>query len=805
MPEVALSVPNDARDATGWRHAIRLAPKILLLGFICYLSTEHLSTGLGFAHTLGPYHVSPLWPTGAILFAVLVVVPVRHWWAYTLAAYFTAVVYDARAGFPLSAQLFLVAALVEVFIAALGVRRVAGGLRAFDSVRNLALYLLVAVVLAPATSAFIGAFALAGGSYWFNWRVWALSEALAYLTLAPAFLAWIAGARSVRHVSLAQGIEACLIGGGLLAVSFTVFSWPAAGDSTVPALVYSPLPLLLWAALRFRPIGTNTCLLTIACVSIGSAVHRLGPFAVSAEADNVLSLQLFLITISVPVMLLAAAIEERRAQTKGLAESEARFRAMADTAPVLIWIAGSDKLCSFFNRGRLDFTGRRLEQELGDGWLQGVHPDDRDECLARRMAAFDARREFSLEYRLRRRDGEYRVILDRGVPRFAGDGEFLGYIGCGNDITERAQAEDRARLVLEAAPNAMIMVTQAGKITLINAAVEAVFGYARDELIGSPIEILIPDRFLPHHAAHRDDYFAAPKAGPLGAGLDLFGRRKDGREVPVEIGLTPIETSEGRFVLASIIDITERKRAELETQLHRSELAHVTRIATMGELATSLAHELNQPLTAILSNVQAAQRFLAADAPDLGMVREILADVVQDDVRAGEVIHRMRALLRNERPNVRALDVGELLRDVASLVHSDAILRNNRVALDVTPGLRPVRGDRIQLQQVVLNLLLNAFDAMKDCPANERHVVVRAAPDGAHVLRIAVRDRGAGVSRDALERIFEPFYTTKPGGLGMGLSISRSIVDAHGGRLWAENNTERGATFSFTLPAGAET
>ena len=180
-----------------------------------------------------------------------------------------------------------------------------------------------------------------------------------------------------------------------------------------------------------------------------------------------------------------------------------------------------------------------------------------------------------MEYRLRRHDGEYRWVLDRGVPRLAPDGTFLGYIGCGDDISERKLAQERPWQVLEAAPNAMIVVTQEGAITLVNAAVEAVLGYARDELIGNPVEMLIPERLRAHHPRHRKNYFAEPRVRAMGAGRELFGRRKGGGEIPIEIGLTPIATSEGLCALASIVDITARKAAELEAERHRAELAHV--------------------------------------------------------------------------------------------------------------------------------------------------------------------------------------------------------------------------------------
>ena len=372
-------------------------------------------------------------------------------------------------------------------------------------------------------------------------------------------------------------------------------------------------------------------------------------------------------------------ITDRKRAEESLRESEARFRTMADSAPVMIWVAGVDQLCTFFNKGWLDFTGRTLEQELGNGWLNGVHPEDVTRCVTTYSDAFNAQQEFRMEYRLRRHDGEYRWLLNQGTPRFESDGTFIGYIG-------------------------------------------------------------------------------------------------------------------------SCIDISERKRAEAEVLRHRDELAHVSRVSTMGELAASLAHELNQPLTAILSNAQAAQRFLSGKPSDIEEVRETLRDIVEDNKRAGEVIRRMRALAKKEEFDFNLLDLWEIIDEIVALVHSDAILRNVSMKIDIDPNLPQTAGDKIQLQQVLLNLLLNAFDAMKDSQMAEREVVVKAGLDGANMLKIMISDRGTGLTSDKLDKIFEPFYTTKREGLGMGLSISRSIIEAHGGRLWAENNQGSGATFSFTLP-----
>jgi signal transduction histidine kinase len=254
-------------------------------------------------------------------------------------------------------------------------------------------------------------------------------------------------------------------------------------------------------------------------------------------------------------------------------------------------------------------------------------------------------------------------------------------------------------------------------------------------------------------------------------------------------------------IIGLLLEHARRKRSETDLRHNREQLAHVTRVSTMGELAASLAHELNQPLTAILSNAQAAQRFLDANPAELKEVREILEDIVTDNSRAGEVIRRLRALVKKEELEFAPINIVTVINEVVQLLHSDGILRKIRVEVECQDGLPSVRGDRVQLQQVVLNLLINAFDAMKDETAKERNVKVRAKINGAGMIEVSVQDHGTGLTSDSLTQIFQPFYTTKREGLGMGLPISRSIIEAHGGRLWAENNTDPGATFYFTVLA----
>ncbi|WP_437840585.1 hybrid sensor histidine kinase/response regulator [Sorangium sp. So ce1153] len=254
--------------------------------------------------------------------------------------------------------------------------------------------------------------------------------------------------------------------------------------------------------------------------------------------------------------------------------------------------------------------------------------------------------------------------------------------------------------------------------------------------------------------------------------------------------------------LARELELT--RTAELKVQKAQDELAHLNRVSAMSELAASLAHELSQPLAAILSNAQAAERLLAHAPPDIAEARAALADIMADDRRAGQVIQRMRAMLRKGELSAAALDLDELIRDVVRLMASAALLAGTTVRIELAPGLPRVRGDRIQLQQVLLNLLVNALDAVARRPPEARLVVVRTRRTDGGQVELSVADSGEGIPPADLERVFEPFFTSKPQGLGVGLAISRSIVEAHGGRLWAEHCPGEGATFRCALPVWNE-
>jgi PAS domain S-box-containing protein len=332
-----------------------------------------------------------------------------------------------------------------------------------------------------------------------------------------------------------------------------------------------------------------------------------------------------------------------------------------------------------------------------------------------------------------------------------------------------------------------------GYFLRLNPAWERSLGYSREELMTK--------RFLDF--AHPDDLDRTHKAVSTLASQQkviYFENRyrcKDGTYRWLEWTSAPA----GNLIYSAARDVTERLKEEVAARQHREELAHVTRVAMMGELTTSLAHEINQPLTAILSNAEAAQRFLSQASPDISEVRQILEDIVRDDRRANDVVRKVRALVKKEKLREEPLELNEVILVVVDLIRADSLLQGLSIDTDLSPRLAPILGDGIQLQQVILNLILNGAAAMRNSPSGQRKIIVRTAMLDSRTVKAFVKDFGTGIDENNIDRLFEPFYTTKPEGLGMGLSISQTIIKAHGGTMEASNNREGGATFAFTLPA----
>ena len=437
---------------------LREAMQACLVAALCYIAAK-----LGGALIIAvPQTLWPLWPGCAVLVAVLLVSPRKSWPILIPAGLAGFVVYDLQAGVPIRSIAWLILAdNAEIFVTAWGVSYFLDQPR-LDTLKAFAMYSFFTVFLGPLLASSIGIQAL-NGDKWISWRINFLSEGLAFLTLTPAILGWVRQGRTSLRDSRTYRLETALLLFALVTLCYGMF---VARETRVPpALLYSLVPFLLWSALRFGSTGAATSASIVALLSIWGALHGHGPFAEADPVNRVSSLQLFLLFTTVPFMLLAVLVEERKGQEAELRESEERFRLMADTAPTLIWMSGTDRLCTFFNRGWLNFTGRRMEEELGAGWAAGVHPDDLNRCIGVYYKSFDSRTKFEMEYRLRRYDGEYRWLIDYGVPRFGSNGIFCGYIGSCVDITERklseislreltgrlidAQEQERARIARE--------------------------------------------------------------------------------------------------------------------------------------------------------------------------------------------------------------------------------------------------------------------------------------------------------------------------------------------------------------------
>jgi signal transduction histidine kinase len=534
-----------------------------VLGVAAAAAGYFLGSLLGLSFPFPFTQVSAIWPPNAILLATLLVTAPRRWWIYLLAVLPAHLLAQGLMGIPFAVVLINFAGNVsEALLGALAVLHFARQPVRFDRLRTMGLILFFGGLVAPALVSFVVGelLALTGATAepWLAWRLRLLTNALAVFTLVPPIV--LAATRDPRKSILPpwRRAEGAVLLAGLLAVGILVFVVPEVGSGHTPALLYVPLPFLLWAAVRFGLPGVCLSVLALGAMSMWGVMGGRGPFASHFPIENATSLALFLNVVCAPLLLLAALLEE--------------------------------------------------------------------------------------------------------------------------------------------------------------------------------------------HA-----------------------------------------TTEA-----------ERRRAEQESREQRRELTHLTRVAMLGELSGALAHELNQPLTAILSNAQAVQRLLARKPLNLVEIHDALQEIADQDLRAGAVIQRLRAMLRKDSKELEPLDLSAVTREVLVLAHSDLVTRNISVTTRLAPGLPAVRGDRVQIQQVILNLILNACEAMS-ASAPERRLTLATA-DEEEGVHLSIEDCGAGIAPGAMDRIFEPFYTTKEHGLGLGLPICRSILVEHGGRLWATAGDQGGATFHVLLP-----
>jgi len=812
---VSLEAPNIRRAAPNENIRSALFDRHLLITGLWVFAGYYLGCKVGFSLTFKPHPVSVLWPPNSVLVAALLLTQPRNWWVVLLAALPAHLAAQLQSQVPpLMILCWFISNSCEAIIGAGLMRYLVGGPVRFTRLRNVGLFCLCVVFIGPFLSSFLDAAFVVWNrwgqdGYWELIRIRLSSNAVSALIMVPLIVTWATnGVQPVRAASRALYVEACALFLGLLAVSYVVLYELRAGADL--ALLFLPLPFLLWAAVRFGALGASTAISIVSYLAIWSASHGHGPFSGETAEQSALSIEIFLIGVAIPLLFLAALIEERVTRENELRESESRFQIVADAAPVLIWMSGVDKLCTFFNKPWLDFTGRSIEQELGNGWAEGVHQDDLKRCREVYTSAFDARQPFVMQYRLRRNDGEYRWTSDQGVPRYDPQGRFAGYIGSCVDVTElvnkdRAlrESEERMRVAAEAI-NLGIWEWDLTKdeIWATN---------ARRALVGWPASGKIDwNDFL--SSLHPDDRDRVRQTvdDAIRGGEDFDSEYRlilpDGivRWMSMRGSVHFDDDGKPARLLGISIDITARKQAELDAQRDRAELSHLSRVALMGEMSASIAHELNQPLAGILSNAAAGQRFIDRGDVDQREIRELLGDIIADSRRASDVVRGIRGMVKKEQLERRSVDLNEVVMDALRIASGDAVLRSCQLETSLDANLPAIDGDPIQLQQVLLNLVINAFDAMQDTIPSRRKVLIATQSNGDGTVRTTVRDHGIGISEEMRERLFDPFFSTKGEGLGMGLAIVRSIVEAHGGTITAENADDGGARFQFILPANGQ-
>jgi len=618
-----------------------------------------------------------------------------------------------------------------------------------------------------------------------------------------------------------------------------------------PTVLMSP-PFLLAVILTAWFGGGRPGLLATLLSALALAYFHLPPIHnFRVDPSNRIPLLLFVVS-AVLVSWLSARMNRTLAQLRRVRDEletrvQERTAELRDQAALLdlthdtVFARDMNDVITYWNRGAKELYGWDKSEIVGKtshDVLKSVFPGPLAEI--NRTLLETGRWEGHLIHS--RRDGRQLVLASRWALQRDKDGQPVAILETNNDITEQRRAERdlrdseaRYRNIFEAAGvsiweedfsqvKAAIDALKAGgvndlrgytaahpefvrcaipmvKVTDVNEATVKLFAAKNKEnLLTSLDRVFLPET----EEVFREELIAIAE-GRTHCESETVLQTLTADRLTVLFTITfPRPPAELDRVLVTIVDITERKRAEEALQKAEAQLAHVTRVTTMGELASSIAHEVNQPLAAVTTNGNAALRWLAADPPSLDEVRACLSRIIRDGVRASEVVARIRALVKKSTPERERLDVVEVIQEALTMAHTEA--RRHRVAVrtDCAADTPAAWGDRVQLQQVILNLVMNGIDAMKNVTDRPRELLVRCGGGEPGTMLVSVRDSGVGLDRNSVDRIFDAFYTTKPDGLGMGLSISRSIVEAHGGRLWASANDNHGATFQLTLPTNAE-
>jgi PAS domain S-box-containing protein len=494
--------------------------------------------------------------------------------------------------------------------------------------------------------------------------------------------------------------------------------------------------------------------------------------------------------------------KEDVSDAQALAAREQELRLLVETIPTLVWRAGPGGDFEYVNKRVLEYIGAPLAEIIGWGWMERIHPDDIAFKVGTWLRNLESGDHHDAVCRIRGADGGYRWFDVRGEPVRARDGSILSWYGVLIDIDDRRRAEEalreseyKLRQIIETMPSFHWSTGPDGEPTQVNQRVLDYSGMQFEDFLRLGWkEFLHPDDF-PETA---DAFYHAIRTGTSYQAVHRL-RRVDGEYRWYQARAEPLRDRQGRIIqwYGLSIDIDEGKRAEDQLRSTQTRLARASQIATVAELSASIAHEINQPLAAIVANAQTCQTWLSGENPNLARARVAVDRIVRDATAAAEVVRRIRALFTHAAPDKSQLQMNEVIQEVWQLLQSEISRRSVLGELDLAQQLPPIAADRIQIQQVLVNLIRNAVEAMEASDDPKQLVVRSRHVDGRIVVEVG--DTGPGLSDK--ERAFEPFHSTKRDGMGVGLSISRSIIQTHEGELWASDNAPRGTIFTLTLPA----
>jgi PAS domain S-box-containing protein len=501
-------------------------------------------------------------------------------------------------------------------------------------------------------------------------------------------------------------------------------------------------------------------------------------------------------------------ISEKKSAEEALLASRRNLSLIINTMPVLAWSALPNGAGEFFNQRWLDYTGVTPEQAEGWGWVQAIHPDDIHRFTEYWRSMIVSGGSGEIEARLRRSDGDYRWFLFRADAMHDASGAIVKWYGTNTDIDDRRRAEDALRVrelsllqITETIPEMLWSATPDGSIDYCNGRLLDYTGFRAEQVMNDGWMLLV----------HPDDLAHAVQAWKFsvgsGAAFRVEVRQLHGSDLTYRwcvASALPLHDRDGRIVRwhGTVVDMHDWKQSQEELRDTQAELARMMRVMAMGQLTASIAHEVSQPISGIMMNASTCLRMLNSEPPNLDGARATVHRTLRDGNRATDVITRLRTLFSKKQINMESVDLNEAAREVIALLSGE--LQRNGVVLQqhFSDQLPPVMGDRVQLQQVILNLVRNASDAMASVDDRPRRLLVRTEMEGGDA-HLSVEDAGPGIDAKIADRLFESFFTTKQEGMGVGLSLSRSIVEAHHGRIWAVRNQGPGATFTFSLPSDA--